>query len=212
MQLTRLLTKTFFWSPLVIFGTWKVEPSGLVEGDTFVFSMLLVLVHSAQHDVPIDRRRGQRDKVKGHSVQQRGDFTPTAAAAGEAVGLLLLTAFRRSWQCWRADLRGFHSSDRWIGNLKDIMHLQTNTQKATHGRSAIQTNTGSGAERPDGATFWERARARVAVWWLWRTLRDTLQSEVCGCCLHTIDDSRVSDGPQWPYSRGRLLKRGLHSL
>lgn len=42
--------------------------------------MLFVLVHSAQHDAPIDRRRGQKDKVKGHSVQQRGDFTPTTTA------------------------------------------------------------------------------------------------------------------------------------
>lgn len=46
--------------------------------------MLFVLVHSAQHDAPIDRRRGQKDKVKGHSVQQRGDFTPTTTAVAAA--------------------------------------------------------------------------------------------------------------------------------
>lgn len=64
-----------------------------------MFFMLFVLVHSAQHAAPINRRRGQKDKVKGHSVQQRGDFTPTTTAtAAVAVDLELAVVggrFRR---------------------------------------------------------------------------------------------------------------------
>lgn len=32
--------------------------------------------HSARHVAPINRQRGQSERVKGHSVQQREDFTP----------------------------------------------------------------------------------------------------------------------------------------
>lgn len=57
-----------------------------------------VFVHSARHDAPIDGHRGQKDGVRGHSVQQRGDFTPTSAAVAAAARF----ASRRSLQyCFR---------------------------------------------------------------------------------------------------------------
>lgn len=95
-----------FFSSLVIFGTCKVKLRG--EWDIRLF---FVFVHSARHDAPIDGQRGQKDGVRGHSVQQRGDFTPTSTAAAVAARF----ASRCSLQyCFRrVGAGGLHSFDRW---------------------------------------------------------------------------------------------------
>lgn len=53
------------FSLFVIFGTCRVKPRG---NETLSF---FFLVHSARHDAPINRQRGQNERVKGHSVPQR---------------------------------------------------------------------------------------------------------------------------------------------
>lgn len=71
-----------------------------------------VLVHSAQRDASMDRRRGWKDEVKGHSVQQ--------------------------WVTSCRSLHFFH----FIQLVET--HRETNTLKATRGRSAIQSDGGGG--------------------------------------------------------------------
>lgn len=51
------------------------------RGGNETLCSFLFFVHSARHDAPTDGQRGQKDGVRGHSVQQRGDFTPTSTAA-----------------------------------------------------------------------------------------------------------------------------------
>lgn len=107
-------TSFFFFSPLDIFGTCKLKQWGR---DIMVF-MLFVLVHSAQHAAPIDRRRGQKDRVKGHSVQQRGNFTPTTV-----VGLLL------SWRWLVGALEGRGGAGVPILRFENLTSC---TSKQTH--------------------------------------------------------------------------------
>lgn len=76
-----------------------------------MFFLLLLLVHSAQHAAPIDRRRGQKDEVKGHSVQQRGDFHASNHISSCSGGFRPVVGLGGAW-----------------GNL-NIMHLKTNKHK-----------------------------------------------------------------------------------
>lgn len=131
----------------VFFGTCRVKPAAFAarlsdEQRADVHYDIIrrewdVWVHSARQDAPINRQRGQSERVEGHSVQQRRisrhsgnkqhprqpDAVPPAHHHHIAITLSFF--FKQA----------FHSFDRLYVTF---MQMKKQTKKAKHGRSTGQ--------------------------------------------------------------------------
>lgn len=135
----------------LFFGTCRVKPAAFAarlsnEQRADVHYDIIrrewdIWVHSARQDAPINRQRGQSERVEGHSVQQRRisrhsgnkqhprqpDAVPPADRHHIAITLFFLFF---KW--------AFHSFDRLYVTFMQMKKQTKTTKKAKHGRSTGQ--------------------------------------------------------------------------